>query len=35
MKFLEKVKRFLFGDISPINENSKAENNISRLLDIL
>ena len=31
MKFLEKVKRFLFGDISPINENSKAENNISRI----
>ena len=31
MKFLEKIKRFLFGDISPTTENFKAENNISRI----
>lgn len=35
MKFLEKIKRFLFGDISPTTENFKAESNISRILDIL
>lgn len=31
MKFLEKIKRFLFGDISPTTENFKAESNISRI----
>ena len=31
MKFLEKIKRFLFGDLSPTTENFKAENNISRI----
>ena len=31
MKFLEKVKRFIFGDISPTTENSEPENNISRI----
>ena len=31
MKFLEKIKRFLFGDLSPTTENFMAENNISRI----